>query len=184
MTNLTCLGIDPPGRTSQSKAATLSTMSTALSFCMYMSSRRYVYTSFNFLGVLPGTWSSDVAWASVMRNWMREIHGRLWGRVTKDSRKWKPNSSLPSTACPPFSPCRLRPSKRGSSPPTQLPNLSWWPSILRESSTILRFWDTDADLPIFFIAPRTSFFKVHLLRLLKIWQEWIPNCYKVLMEPS
>ena len=36
MTNLTCLGIDPPGRTSPSKAATLSIMSTALSFCMYV----------------------------------------------------------------------------------------------------------------------------------------------------
>jgi len=36
MTNLSCLGIDPPGRTSQSKAATLSIMSTALSFCMYV----------------------------------------------------------------------------------------------------------------------------------------------------
>jgi len=32
VTNLTCFGIDPPGRTSQSKAATLSMMSPALSF--------------------------------------------------------------------------------------------------------------------------------------------------------
>ena len=36
MTNLTCPGIYPPGRTSQSKAATLSIMSTALSFCIYV----------------------------------------------------------------------------------------------------------------------------------------------------
>ena len=31
-----CVGIDPPGRTSQSKAATLSIMPPALSFCIYV----------------------------------------------------------------------------------------------------------------------------------------------------
>ena len=36
MTNLSCIGIDPPGRTSQSKAATLSIVSPALSFCIYV----------------------------------------------------------------------------------------------------------------------------------------------------
>ena len=36
VTNLTCIGIDPPGRTSQSKAGTLSIMSPALSFCIHV----------------------------------------------------------------------------------------------------------------------------------------------------
>ena len=36
VTNLTCFGIDPPGRTSQSKVPTLSIMSPALSFCIYI----------------------------------------------------------------------------------------------------------------------------------------------------
>jgi len=36
MTNLTCIGIDPPGRTSQSIAATLSMTSPALSLCIYV----------------------------------------------------------------------------------------------------------------------------------------------------
>ena len=54
MTNLTCLGIDPPGRTSPSKAATLSIMSTALSFCMYVIPSLRI-DLVHFLGGLPGT---------------------------------------------------------------------------------------------------------------------------------
>jgi len=36
VTNLTCVGIDPPGRTSQSKAATLSIMPPVFPFCIYV----------------------------------------------------------------------------------------------------------------------------------------------------
>jgi len=49
------------------------------------------------------------------RKTLRENHSRE--KEAKTLGKRKPKPSFPSTVCPPFSPCRPRPSKRGFSPP-------------------------------------------------------------------
>ena len=54
VTNLTCVGIDPPARTSQSKEVTLSIKPPALSFYVYVIPSLRI-DLVKFLGVLPGT---------------------------------------------------------------------------------------------------------------------------------
>jgi len=115
VTNLTCIRIDPPGRTSQSKVATLSIMSPALSFCIYVIPSLRIKLV-KILGVLPETWSSDLAWASVMRNWMG-VHGRLWGRVTEDSREKEANHLPPINRLPAIQSLSSAPFKKGVSLP-------------------------------------------------------------------
>ena len=39
------------------------------------------------------------------------------------------------------------------------PNLRWWRSILRGTSTILYFWDTGADLPLFLLHQELHFLR-------------------------
>jgi len=122
VTNLTCLGIDPPGRTSQSKRATLSIMPPALSFCIYVIPSLRI-DLLNFLRVLSGTWSSDVAWASVMRDWMRRIHGRLWGRITEDYREKEAFPLPPINRLPAIQSLSSTPFKKGVSPPHTISGL-------------------------------------------------------------